>query len=388
MDIKEKILAAAIKNLRAQITEKVGAIRDPDTGEFPTVVVRGDSLDNLKIHVEGSPKLVNLVRERLGMGTEDASGRPAPSEPHAFLSYTSDNADLAKRIAEALQASGIETWWAEWCIGPGDSLRQKIDEGIGGCTHFLVLLTPQSIDKPWVNQEMDAGLVRKLNDQCKFLPLRFDLPASRLPPLLSGMHSPTIQTDEDIAQLVSDIYGVSRKPPRGPAPETLKTSVDAQTGYSPAATAIAHLFVERTNHAMFSDPQFRVAKIAEETGLSVEDTKDALFELSAFFKVSHDHVFPHGSLFVEFDRHWKPWKPAEDALKLAADIVNDPGFPADCKAIADRYGWDPRRLNPAVHYLLERGLVVDYRAIATQPWAIVKIVGKAEEIRRFVRSRA
>jgi hypothetical protein len=59
-------------------------------------------------------------------------------------------------------------------------------------------LTPQSIDKPWVNQEMDAGLVRKLSNACRFLPVRHQLPAGKLPPLLSGMHAPEIAADEDV----------------------------------------------------------------------------------------------------------------------------------------------------------------------------------------------
>ena len=75
-------------------------------------------------------------------------------------------------------------------------------------------------------------------------------------------------------------------------------------------------------------------------------------------KVSLSHVLVQGELFAEFDRHWKPWNPAEDALKLGADILNDPEFPADTNQIADRYGWEPRRLNPVIHYMLERQLIM------------------------------
>jgi hypothetical protein len=386
-NVEDALMAAVLESMRAQITEKTGTIRDPDTGEFPTIIVRGDSIDKLTLHVEGSPKLVALVKERLGMEEEESAEETAPGTPQVFLSYTSDNVDLARKIAEALESNGIETWWDRWCIYPGESLRRKIDEGIAACTHFLVLLTPQSIGKPWVNQEMDAGLVRKLNDQCRFLPVRYELPASALPPLLSGMHSPAITADEDLAQLINDIYGVSRKPPRGVPPAAVQRAAEATTGYSAAATSIARCFVERSEHALFADPHFDVADLAKETGLSIEDTKDALYELSGFLKVSHDHVLIQGALFAEFDRHWKPWDPAEDALRLAADIVNDPGFPADCKQIADRYGWEARRLNPAIHYLLERRLIVDYRAMGTQPWAIVRIVGN-EHTRRFLKGRS
>jgi len=384
-NMKDALMAAVLDGIRAQITEKVGAIRDPDTGEFPTIIVRGDDIDNLKLHVEGSPALIAKVKERLGMEDEDEVAPTAA--PRVFLSYTSDNLDLARRVAEALEANGIATWWDKWCIYPGDSLRQKIDEGISECTHFLVLLTPQSIGKPWVNQEMDAGLVRKLGDQCRFLPVRYELPASALPPLLSGMHSPEIAADEDIAQLINDIYGVTRRPPRGTPPASVSAGADAETGYSPAASAVARYFVENSKHGTFADPQIDVEDLAQKAGLSVDDTEDALYELAGLVKVSHGHVLVQGALFAEFDRHWKPWNAAEDALKLGADILNDPGFPSDCKQIADRYGWEPRQLNPVIHYMLERQLIVDYQALGTQPWAIVRIVGN-DHLRRFVKSRS
>ena len=98
------------------------------------------------------------MRQRMGNEEEEATvNEEQTGSPRVFLSYTWGDRELAERIANALQANGIDTWWAEWCISAGDSLRQKIDEGLGDCTHFLVLLTPNSIEKPWVNQEMDAG---------------------------------------------------------------------------------------------------------------------------------------------------------------------------------------------------------------------------------------
>lgn len=61
-NMKDALMAAVLESMRAQITKKIGAIRDPETGEFPTVIVRGDSIDKLTLHVEGSPKLVALGR--------------------------------------------------------------------------------------------------------------------------------------------------------------------------------------------------------------------------------------------------------------------------------------------------------------------------------------
>lgn len=386
-DLKDAVMASVLEGVREQIRDKLGNIRDPDTGEFPTIVIRGDSFDDLKIQVEGSPALVALVNERLGgetMGEPEGATNP---NPRVFLSYTSDDEEIARRVAEALERAGIEVWWDKWCIAAGDSLRRKIDEGIGGCTHFLVLLTPRSINKPWVNQEMDAGLVRKLNDQCRFLPIRHELPASELPPLLSGIASASIAADTDIHQLINDIYGVTRRPPRGPALATVQSGQAVKTGYSPAANAIARYFVEGTQDALFGDPMLDVDELAKAVGLSVEDTEDAIHELSGFLRLSNDHVLVEGALFAEFDRYWMPWNTADDALRLAADIMSDPKFPDPSEEIAKLYQWQPRRLNSTAYYLLERSLIVDYQGIGTAPWAVFRIVGN-QNMRRFVKSRS
>lgn len=385
--IGDALMQAVLENLSRQIKERIGSIRDPETGEFPTVVMRGNSLDDLHMHVEGSPELIELVRRRMEYDEERAGfmGEKISGKPRAFLSFTWDDRELAEHIATALQANGIETWWAEWCISAGDSLRQKIDEGLENCTHFLVLLTPKSITKPWVNQEMDAGLVRKLNRACKFIPVRYKLPASDLPPLLSGMLAPEIKANQDITQLINDIHGIGRKPRLGKAPHA--ASSETKTGYSAAANAVARYFVQNSKHGRFGDPMTDVEPLAQEAGLSLDDTKDALYELSAFFKDNPFHVVVKPSLFAEFDRHWKDWDPREDALKLAADIMNDEAFPADSESIAERYGWEARRLNAAATFLNERDLITDYQVMGQPQFEHFRIVGKADKMRRFLKSR-
>ena len=47
-NIGDALMQAALESIKAQIQEKVGTICDPDTGKFPTVVVRGDNLEDLK----------------------------------------------------------------------------------------------------------------------------------------------------------------------------------------------------------------------------------------------------------------------------------------------------------------------------------------------------
>ena len=391
-DLEQAIVKAAMEEIAVHVKAQIGSIRHPESGEFPTIVVMGDSLENLSCKVEGSPEMLALVKERLGDDDEITLVQTPPShqEPTlAFLSYGGEDRELAEKIAKALRGKGIDTWLDKWCIRSGDSLRQKIDEGLGKCTHFIVLLTPTSLTKPWVNQEMDAGLVRKIRDQCRFIPLRHDLAAENLPPLLSGIFSPDLSDFEaGLKQLINDIHGVALSPPLGAPPETVAQSVETKTGYSVAASTVAKLFVETTEHATFGDPQLTISEIMGKTELSEEDVEDALYELCEMVKVSHDRVLVKDELFATFDKFWKPWNSAEDALKIAADLVNNEDFPRSPKEIAERYEWDPRRINPAAAYLINRDVVIGSKAIGTAPWLVVRIEPKDGATRRFVRSQS
>lgn len=386
--LEDQIILAMTHQLR----ENLGSIRHPETGEFPTIAVTGDSLDNLQMQVEGSPELLALVQERLK--DDDDQEAPGPDGPDAgrppkvFLSYAFDDSALASRIAEALQANGVNTWFADWCISAGDSIRQRIDEGLGDCTHFVVLLTPRSIDKPWVRQEMDAGLMRKLSAGSKFIALRSDLPAGELPPLLQGGLSPSVDPASfDVTQLINDIHGVSRKPALGPAPAAVALAKSTDTGFSAAATALAKFFVETTDYARKFEPQASLGALCTKLGLPKEDVVDAIHELKGLVTCQHeDWVFAEAELFVRFDKFWKDWNPADDALRIAAGLVNDNTFPSRPAEIAKLFGWEARRLNPALAYLSARGVVRDIRAVNNGPWFLADM-HRTDATRRFVKSR-
>lgn len=66
-----------------QVREKLGSIRPPMTGEFPTIAVTRTSLSNLRIQLKGSSELVALAQQRLaGESSQDATsgelGQVAP----------------------------------------------------------------------------------------------------------------------------------------------------------------------------------------------------------------------------------------------------------------------------------------------------------------------
>ena len=81
----------------------------------------------------------------------------------------------------------------------------------------------------------------------------------------------------------------------------------------------------------------------------------------------YDHVYPEDALFVAFDRHFKQWNPENDALQIAADLMNDSGS-GHVSEMAEKHNWTPRRMNPAVSYLIENDRVGVSDELGSRPW--------------------
>jgi hypothetical protein len=130
-------------------------------------------------------------------------------------------------------------------VGPSTSMRE-VQKSIG--------MAPISLTKPWVNAEVDGAFVLKLEGSCRLVPLR-GLPPGGLPVLLRGVLSPSIEEyDRDIKNLISDIYGTSRKSPLGPSPP-LALERCPGTELSAAAEAIVRFVVETSKTGMSMDPR-------------------------------------------------------------------------------------------------------------------------------------
>jgi hypothetical protein len=95
----KSIEGAVVKMLVDNLREHLGSIRHPATGEFPTIAVTGPDLSNLVCHVEGSPELLALVKERLGEneGADDDHQPDNPSRLGTNLSRPDDSARVGLR---------------------------------------------------------------------------------------------------------------------------------------------------------------------------------------------------------------------------------------------------------------------------------------------------
>ena len=122
-------------------------------------------------HVTESKTLANV--SRLLWGGPDGSKKAAV--PKVFICHSSRDKLFVSRLAHDLESENIPVWYAKWVLRPGDSLTERIQQGIEGSGWFVVVLSENSIRSSWVKRELDAGLALELSRKRVYVvPVRID----------------------------------------------------------------------------------------------------------------------------------------------------------------------------------------------------------------------
>lgn len=101
-------------------------------------------------------------------------------KPKVFLSHTKKDKDFIVKIANDFRSSGIDVWFDEWEIPPGESLRKKIfEDGIPNCHVFFVYLTESSVESAWVKNELDSAFIHEIEQKNSFIILYVDKASTR-----------------------------------------------------------------------------------------------------------------------------------------------------------------------------------------------------------------
>lgn len=89
---------------------------------------------------------------------------------HIFISYKTEQRNLAFRVRDQLQAWGYETWLDVDRLQPGTYWANDIDAALKSCWACLGIMTPTSIKSRYVTNEWDMAIMKdKL-----FIPLMFE----------------------------------------------------------------------------------------------------------------------------------------------------------------------------------------------------------------------
>lgn len=101
-----------------------------------------------------------------------------------FISYNTQDRPFAGRLAEDLRSFGLTVWWDQWEMAVGDSLIEKVQEGISRSSWLAVVLSPQSVASGWVRRELAAALAQEIGTQRVFV-LPVLVADCQIPPFLA-----------------------------------------------------------------------------------------------------------------------------------------------------------------------------------------------------------
>lgn len=96
--------------------------------------------------------------------------------PRVFMSHSShDKPDFVEPLAVVLRERGVDAWLDKWELKPGDSLIQRIiNEAVATTDVLVAVVSANSVGSKWVTQELDAGLIRRLQDGLRVIAVRLD----------------------------------------------------------------------------------------------------------------------------------------------------------------------------------------------------------------------
>lgn len=104
---------------------------------------------------------------------------------NVFLSHSHADKPFARRIAARLESEGHEVWIDEAEINIGDSLIEKIRDGIDQVDYVAAILSSASIGSEWVTRELDIASNREIEEKrVVVLPLLIE--HVKLPGFLKG----------------------------------------------------------------------------------------------------------------------------------------------------------------------------------------------------------
>jgi hypothetical protein len=328
----------------------------------------------------------------LGIGPAVMRG---PGETLVFICHASEDREVAVRLRDALARNGIDSFIDVDDIHPDASFVDRISRAIAGCTHFLAVISPTASRKKWPRHEINSITPRVVDQTVSFLPfglhgyshsdfrkdfaLLAHIPLRVLEPEFSK---------ESGQQLVSDILGLSRKPPLGEKPEIAKKPTGH--GLSKAAFALAEWAARGSRRGHVWDPQSSFAELMRQLDLTKDDLEDALSELRGLMKdlssTASRRIGPAEEFFARFDNLFMDWDPEADARVVAASLVSKGMQMQNAEEVAKQLGFEPRRMNPAIAWLRQRGLL-DSRshAVGDHDYIEYRLIPKPE-LRRFVKA--
>jgi hypothetical protein len=113
---------------------------------------------------------------------------------NVFISHRRSDTKEAERLAKDVRGAGHQVWFDEWEINIGDSIVERMNQGLSGTVYVVVCYSSAGIETPWMGREWLSALARQLDGHGVTI----------LPVLLTGGAPPAILADIKYADLTKD----------------------------------------------------------------------------------------------------------------------------------------------------------------------------------------
>lgn len=117
-----------------------------------------------------------------------------------------DKQDIVEPLASKLIKKGIKVWFDKYVLKIGDSLLQKIDEGLSNSRYGIVILSPSFFKKEWPKKELDGLIQKEIGGKKVVLPVWHNIKRSdivKYSPTLAGRLAGT--TEKGISSLAEEL---------------------------------------------------------------------------------------------------------------------------------------------------------------------------------------
>lgn len=80
-----------------------------------------------------------------------------------FISHASeDKAAFVKHLAHELQARGVDVWYDEFSLQPGDCIGESIDNSLAACDTGVCVFSPSYFKKKWTKDELGGFFTKEV----------------------------------------------------------------------------------------------------------------------------------------------------------------------------------------------------------------------------------
>jgi len=86
-----------------------------------------------------------------------------------FISYSSKDKEFAEKLALDLKERGVGIWFDKWEIKIGDSIIEKINQGIERNDFLAIVLSRASVKSEWVKKELNSAIIKELERSSVFV---------------------------------------------------------------------------------------------------------------------------------------------------------------------------------------------------------------------------